>query len=80
MTDRLLNIDGLDAREMEVDMTGFEIRPDDELLTIDAYCEKYDRSRPSYYRDKEAGRIHVVMLGGSPRIVDRSVREGMEAA
>ena len=80
MTNGLLNIDGLDAREMEVDMTGFEIRPDDELLPIDVYCEKYDRSRASYYRDKAAGRFHVVMIGGSPRIVDRSVRERLKAA
>ncbi len=62
------------------DMTCFEILPDDEFLTIDEYCDKYHRSRPTYYRDKAAGRIHVVMLGNSPRIVDRSVREGMKAA
>ena len=61
-------------------MTGFEIRPDDELLTIDEYCDKYHRSRPTYYRDKTAGRIHVVKIGESPRIVDRSVRERLVKA
>ena len=72
--------DKLVTVEEMANTVAFRIRDDDVFLTIDAYCEKYDRSRPSYYRDKEAGRIHVVMLGGSPRIVDRSVREGMEAA
>ena len=62
------------------DMTSFEILPDDKLLSINAYCEKYHRSRPSYYRDKAAGRFHVVMIGSSPRIVDRSVRERAPAA
>ncbi len=63
-----------------VDMARFEVRADDELLTIDEYCDKYRRSRPTYYRDKAAGRIHVVMIGSSPRIVDRSVRERLDAA
>ncbi len=63
-----------------VDMADFEVRTDDELLTIYEYCAKYRRSRPSYYRDRAAGRIHVVMIGSSPRIVDRSVRERLEAA
>ncbi len=62
------------------DMTIFEILPDDEFLTIDEYCDKYHRSRPTYYRDKAAGRIHVVMIGSSPLIVDRSVRERLKAA
>ena len=62
-----------------VGMARFEIRDDDELLPIDEYCDKYRRSRASYYRDKAAGRIHVVMIGSSPRIVDRSVRERLEA-
>jgi len=62
------------------DVASFEIRPDDELLSIGGYCKKYDRSRPSYYRDRDAGLFHVVMLGGSPRIVDRSVRERMVTA
>ena len=57
------------------DVASFEIRPDDVLLTINHYCEKYNRSRPSYYRDKAAGRFHVVKIGNSDRIVDRSVRE-----
>ncbi len=69
----------LEDAEM-VDMARFEVRADDELLTIDEYCDKYHRSRPTYYRDKAAGRIHVVIIGSSPRIVDRSVRERLEAA
>lgn len=69
VADKLVTVD------KEANMVAFQIRDDDVFLTIGAYCEKYDRSRPSYYRDKQAGRIHVVMLGGSPRIVDRSVRE-----
>ena len=60
------------------DMARFEIRDDDELLTINEYCAKYRRSRPTYYRDRAAGRIHVVKIGESPRIVDRSVRERLE--
>lgn len=66
--------------KMEACMTSFEIRADDVLLTIEEYCDKYHRSRPTYYRDKAAGRIHVVKIGESPRIVDRSVRERVTAA
>ena len=69
VADKLVTVDE------EANMVAFQIRDDDVFLTIGAYCKKYDRSRPSYYRDKQAGRIHVVMIGGSPRIVDRSVRE-----
>jgi len=73
--------DGINWKDAEMtDMISFEILPDDKLLTIDEYCGKYRRSRPSYYRDKAAGRFHVVMIGDSPRIVDRSVRERMKAA
>jgi hypothetical protein len=37
--------------KMETCMTSFEIRADDVLLTIEEYCDKYHRSRPTYYRD-----------------------------
>lgn len=67
--------DKLTTVEEMANMLAFQIREDDVFLTIDGYCEKYDRSRASYYRDKQAGLIHVVRIGGSPRILDRSVRE-----
>jgi hypothetical protein len=51
------------------------IRSDDRFLTIAEYCERFRRSRASFYRDRAAGLVHVVMLGRSPRIVERLTLE-----
>ena len=59
----------------ELEMAKMVLRSDDRFLTIAEYCERFKRSRASFYRDKEAGRIRVVKLGGSPRIVEREVLE-----
>lgn len=56
-------------------MAGIVLHPDDRLLTIAEYCERFKRSRATYYRDKAAGRVRVVRLGGSPRIVERELLE-----
>lgn len=58
-------------------MSAFVVRPEDRLLTIREYCERFKRSRASFYRDKAAGIVQVVMLGGSPRIVERQVIESL---
>ena len=56
------------------------IRPDDRLLTVKEYCERFKRSRASYYRDRAAGRVCVIMTGGSPRIVERTTLERLAGA
>lgn len=51
------------------------IHPDDRLFTINEYCARFKRSRASYYRDVAAGRVCVIMIGRSPRIVERLTLE-----
>jgi len=56
-------------------MSEASIHPDDRLLTINEYCTKFKRSRASFYRDQAADRICVIMIGRSPRIVERLTLE-----
>ena len=56
-------------------MSALSIHPDDRLLTISEYCSKFKRSRASFYRDLAADRICVIVIGRSPRIIERLTLE-----
>jgi hypothetical protein len=56
-------------------MSNPAIHPDDRLLTVNEYCARFKRSRASYYRDLAADRVYVIMIGRSPRIVERLTLE-----
>lgn len=53
--------------------------PNPFAYSVRRFCEKFDVSRATFYREVQAGRIHPVKIGRSTRITQAEVDRYLES-